>query len=80
MGGCVSVAQEHHDGRNQIKEYAKMIERNRSQADYRWTLEPCLRCGFETTRIAGMKDNEYSQLCDKCEAKERKNAKNARRR
>lgn len=70
----MSVAREAHDGQHQVEEYAKWMKRNRVQGDHHWTLETCPWCGFETTRIAGMKDHEYRKLCNKCEKKERNKA------
>jgi hypothetical protein len=71
---------EAHEGKTQVNEYHKWLERNRVQADHRWTLEACPRCGFESTRIAGMKDHKYSKLCVKCEKKDGKKAMKAGRR
>ncbi|KAL2039026.1 hypothetical protein N7G274_008075 [Stereocaulon virgatum] len=80
MGGCQSVMREAHEGRIQVNEYDKWLERNRVQADYHWTLEACPRCGFESTRIAGMKDHKYSKLCNRCEKKDEEKARKAGRR
>lgn len=80
MGCFLSAIEDDRRGMAQALEFNKTWERNnrgRAVDGYRWTLEDCSRCGFQTSRIAGQRDHDYSHLCDRCEARERKRVERA---